>query len=255
MTLQRWNLNGKTALVTGGTKGIGKAITLEFLSLGARVLIVARNKRDISSMLKVHSGNSKLKGVAADVSKEDDRLRILRHVESLWKQLDILVNNVGVNIRKKTVEYTTGEYDLIMNTNLRPAFEFSRLLLPMLRKSDQANIINISSTAGQTHIRTGSIYGMTKAALIQLTRNLACEWAEFNIRVNAIAPWYIETPLVAKVLENGEYYREVLSRTPLKRIGKPEEVSGIAAFLCMPAAGYITGQCISVDGGFTINGF
>ncbi|NQU80984.1 MAG: SDR family oxidoreductase, partial [Bacteroidetes bacterium] len=120
---------------------------------------------------------------------------------------------------------------------------------------DQGNIINIASIAGQVHIRTGSIYGMTKAALIQLTRNLAGEWAEYNIRVNAIAPWYIRTPRAEAVLKDKKYYDEVISRTPMKRIGEPDEVASLTAFLCMPAAGYITGQCISVDGGFTINGF
>jgi len=142
-----------------------------------------------------------------------------------------------------------------MNTNLTSTFELSKLAFPMLKKSDQGNIINIASTAGQVHIRTGSIYGMTKAALIQLTRNLAVEWAKYNIRVNAIAPWYIRTFLAEAVLKNKKYYDEVISRTPMKRIGEPEEVASLTAFLCMPAAGYITGQCISVDGGFTINGF
>jgi Tropinone reductase 1 len=96
---------------------------------------------------------------------------------------------------------------------------------------------------------------MTKAALIQLTRYLAAEWAEYNIRVNAVAPWYIETPLVKPVLQNQDYFTEVISRTPMKKIGKPADVAGAVSFLCMPAAAYITGHCIPVDGGFMINGF
>lgn len=124
-----------------------------------------------------------------------------------------------------------------------------------MKKSDQGNVINISSVAGQKHLRTGSIYGMTKAAIIQLTKNLAAEWAEDGIRVNAVAPWYIKTPLAETVLMNKVYYNTVISRTPMKKIGKPEDVSAAVAFLCMPAADYITGQCISVDGGFTIYGF
>lgn len=252
---ERWSLKEKSAIVTGGTKGIGKAIVEEFLSLEANVLFVARDEKEIRILLDSNKVKNKLHGLVADVSKSEDRLKIIDYAASLWKRLDILINNVGMNIRKKTPEYSPEEYDRIMNTNLRSAFELSRLSLPLLRKSDQGNIINISSTAGQTHIRTGSVYGMTKAAMIQLTRNLAGEWAEYNIRVNAVAPWYINTPLVKKLLDAPDYYDEVLSRTPMRKIGNPEDVAGTVAFLCMPAAAYITGQCISVDGGFTIYGF
>jgi len=104
-------------------------------------------------------------------------------------------------------------------------------------------------------LRTGTPYAMSKAALAQFSRNLAVEWAPDNIRVNAVAPWYIRTPLVEPVLKDKDFYAEVLSRTPMNRIGEPAEVAGLVAFLCMPASSYITGQCIAVDGGFTIYGF
>jgi Tropinone reductase 1 len=125
----------------------------------------------------------------------------------------------------------------------------------LLQAASGGSIVNISSVAGLAHVRTGAIYGMTKAAMIQLTRNLAVEWAPDQIRVNVVAPWYIQTPLAASVLSNEAYRSEVLSRTPLKRIGEPEEVAAAVAFLCLPAASYITGQCLSVDGGFTVNAF
>jgi len=255
MSDNRWNLQGKNALVTGGTKGIGKAIVREFIGLGAKVFTVARNVKDLTSLVEHMSGTNQIDGLTADVSQMSDRIRIIDKVTKKWDRLDILVNNVGVNIRKKTPEYSVDEYDHIMDTNLRSAFELCRLVFPLLKKSEQGNIINVSSTAGLTHIRTGAIYGMTKAALIQLTRNLAAEWAEYNIRVNAVAPWYIETPLVKTLLQNQDYFTEVISRTPMKKIGKPADVAGAVSFLCMPASAHITGHCIPVDGGFMINGF
>lgn len=251
----RWNLKDKKALITGGTKGIGKAIVHEFVDLGADVFTVARSEKELHSLLENGNNQTNLTGLTADVSKEADRQKIIEQIETNWGKLDILVNNVGINIRKKTPEYSPEEYDHIMNTNLRSAYELCRLTFPLLQEAEQGNIINVSSTAGMTHIRSGSIYGMTKAAIIQLTKNLAAEWAEFNIRVNAVAPWYIETPLVKTVLEKQEYYSEVIYRTPMKKVGQPADVAGAVAFLCMPAAAYITGHCITVDGGFMIYGF
>lgn len=252
--IDRWKLTNKKALVTGGTKGIGKAIVKEFVELGAEVIVVSRNKADFD-ILQDELNTDKIDFFEADISKKEDILKLVDKLKEKWDVLDILVNNVGTNIRKKTIEYSDDEYDQIINTNLRSAFDLSKLIYPLLKKSEQGNIINISSVAGQKHLRTGSIYGMTKAALIQLTKNLAAEWAEDNIRVNAVAPWYIRTPLAETVLTNKVYYNKVIGRTPMKKIGNPEDVSATVAFLCMPAAAYITGQCISVDGGFTIYGF
>jgi len=251
---KRWTLENKTALVTGGTKGIGKAIVSEFMDLGAQVIIVSRKEEDYYT-LKSEIKSKKIDFIQADVSNMDNIGKIISTLEQKHNTLDILVNNVGTNIRKPTADYTSDEYDKIINTNLRSAFELSRRAYPLLKKSGQGNIINISSVAGQTHLRTGSVYGMTKAALIQLTKNLAGEWAKDGIRVNAVAPWYIKTPLAETVLKNKDYYNEVIGRTPLQKVGEPEDVAAAVAFLCMPAAKYITGQCISVDGGFTIYGF
>lgn len=117
----------------------------------------------------------------------------------------------------------------------------------LLINSQQTDIVNISSVAGLTHLRTGAIYGMTKAALIQLTKNLAVEWAKHGIRVNAVAPWYIDTPLAQQVLTDSQYHDGVIRLTPMNVIGKPEDVAGTVAFLCMPAAAHITGQTIAVD--------
>ena len=115
--------------------------------------------------------------------------------------------------------------------------------------------MSVASVAGLTHLRTGAPYAMSKAAIIQLTRNLACEWAADGIRVNCVAPWYIDTPLVQPVLQDPQYLKDILDRTPMARIGTPQEAAAAIAFLAMPAASYITGQCLAVDGGFSQFGF
>jgi len=253
---QKWSLAGKTALITGATKGIGKAIADEFISLGASVYLVARNQADLEILINSFDlGQDKVDGIIADISIPAERKKIFDNVITKWHELDILVNNVGTNIRKKTVDYTDDEIEFIFQTNLKSAFDLSRKFHPLLANSGNGSIINISSVAGLTSLKTGSVYGMTKAAMVQMTKNLACEWAQEKIRVNAIAPWYIETPLAKQVLKDLDYLKSVLDRTPMKRIGTPEEVANAVAFLAMSASSYITGQTIAVDGGFTVYGF
>lgn len=252
----RWSLKGKKTLITGGTKGIGLTIVKEFLELGAEVIFTARTSADVQAIEeKLTTEYRNVNGITADSTNPADRNMLVLEIEKRWKRLDIFIHNAGINIRKKIHEYSEDEIDLLVETNYRSAIEFSRKLFPLLKRSDQGNIIFISSVAGMDHVRTGAIYGTTKAALIQLSKNLAVEWASDHIRVNAIAPWYIRTPLTEQVIQNKDYLEEILARTPMKRLGEPEEVATLAAFLCMPAASYITGQCIAVDGGFSVNMF
>ena len=252
----KWNLKDKIALITGATKGIGLAIADEFAGLGAGVFIVARDQKMIDKQVATYRENGyQAWGCKADVTSKEDRVRLFERIHTEVGKLDIVVNNVGMNIRKKTVTYAEEEYFQIIQTNMHATFDICQRSYELLKKSDTGALVNVVSVAGMTHIRTGAPYGMTKAALIQLTRNLAGEWAHDNIRVNAVAPWYTRTPLVSKLLKDQAYFDNIIERTPLGRIAEPEEVASAVAFLCMPASSYITGEWLVVDGGFLINGF
>jgi len=251
-----WTLGGKRAVVTGGTKGIGRAIAEELARFGAQVLIIARSADELRSTREQFAeAGLAVDILACDIADAEDRARCIETLSSTDNPLHILVNNVGTNIRKTTVEYSAEEVDTLMRTNLLSAFDLTRGLHPRLASAGGASVVNVASTNGLTYARTGAPYSMTKAALIHLSRYWAVEWAGDGIRVNAVAPWYIRTPLTEGVLGNEEYYHEVVMRTPMKRVGTPEEVAHAVAFFCMPASSYVTGQCLAVDGGFTQYGF
>ena len=254
--MANWHLKGKKALITGATKGIGRAIAEEFLNLGAEILIVARNENEVNdAVTEWQNQGHKAFGCVADVSKSEDRKKVMTSVQNVFgDSLDILVNNVGTNIRKQLVDYQEDEYRHIFEVNLFSVVEMCRLCFPFLKNGVGANVVNIASVAGFLDVMSGSPYGMTKAAEIQLTRHLSVEWAVADIRVNAISPWYTATPLTVPVLTNPERLDQIIKRTPLSRVAEPEEMASVAAFLAMDKASYITGQNISVDGGMSVKG-
>ena len=249
-------------MVTGGTKGIGRAIVEELLVLGGVVLVVSRTEEDVRATVKalgsVH-GASSVAGCVADVSDEAGRARVVTFVDKYWDgKLDILVNNVGVNVRKDIVSSTDEEYATMMRTNIDSCFFLCKTLCNALRKSASgaAAVVNVSSAAGLLSSGTGSIYALTKGAMVQLTRALACEWAPHNIRVNCVAPWMTMTPLLEKaVASNPEQLDKVKEWTPMGRLARAEEIASTVAFLCLGASSYVTGQTVAVDGGLTCQGF
>jgi len=258
MDRHRWRLDGQLALVTGGSAGIGRAIAADLLGFGASVVIAARDSDALEATrdaLADECPGAEIRAFVADVSDEDQRRELLDWIEDQGRGLHILVNNAGGNLSKPSVEYTEDEWREIFEVNLFSAFELCRYAHPLLVQHAASSIVNVGSVSGMTHVRSGAPYGMSKAAMQQMTVNLACEWAEDGVRVNAVAPWYIRTRRTAQKLADPDYLDEVLMRTPMGRIGEPEEVAAAVAFLCLPAAGYVTGQCLAVDGGFSRYGF
>ena len=258
MDPHRWRLDGQRALVTGGSAGIGRAIARELLGFGAEVLIVARDGDALEAArdeLLEEVPDGRVLAMIGDVADEEQRREILDWVEDQGDGLNILVNNAGANLTRPAAEYAEEEWREIFEVNLFSAFELSRYAHPLLARHAASCIVNVGSVSGLTHVRTGAPYGMSKAALHQMTRNLAVEWAEDGIRVNAVAPWYVRTRRTSGALADPDYLDEVLLRTPMGRIGEPEEVAAAVAFLCLPASAYVTGECIAVDGGFLRYGF
>ncbi|XP_010521889.1 PREDICTED: tropinone reductase homolog At2g29330-like [Tarenaya hassleriana] len=252
----RWSLRGMTALVTGGGRGIGHAIVEELAGFGARIHICDKSEVHLNQSLREWKEKGfNVSGSVCDVSCRLQRVELMQTVSSLFDdKLNILINNAGTGAVKPTVEYTAEDFSFQMATNFESAFHLSQLAHPLLKASGSGSIVFISSITGVVSIPVGSIYSATKGALNQLARNLACEWASDSIRANAVAPNIVLTPLVQSVL-NENIVEKLESRTPLGRAGEPKEIAALVTFLCLPAASYITGQTICVDGGFTVNGF
>ncbi|URE26828.1 Tropinone reductase [Musa troglodytarum] len=252
----RWSLRATTALVTGGTKGIGHAIVEELARFGAAVHTCSRNEAELSRCLqRWEAMNLKVTGSVCDVSSPVEREKLMEDVKSIFHgKLNILVNNAGTGFQSRVTDVTPEDYKLLMSTNLDSAFHLSQLAHPLLKASGIGNIVFISSMTSLIGIDTLAVYAATKGAMNQLTRSLACEWAKDNIRANCVAPGYIRTPLIEPLCENEEFVAKETNRIPLGRLGEADEVAPVVAFLCLPASCYVNGQVVVVDGGRTVNG-
>lgn len=251
--LESFRLDGRVALVTGASRGIGKAIALALAGAGADVALAGRDPETLAPVAaEIEAAGRRALPVALDVSDLDSISDAVTRIVDGLGGLHILVNNAGTNIRKDSLEYTPDDWDHVINTNLKGTFFLTQAVGRHMVEQRSGKILNIGSMSAYLGLPTLPAYSSSKAALQQLTRMLAVEWADFNIQVNAIAPGWIATDLTAPLQQNPEMrprYEWVISRTPAGRFGSPEELAGAAVFLCSPAADFITGQILAVDGG------
>jgi NAD(P)-dependent dehydrogenase (short-subunit alcohol dehydrogenase family) len=252
--LEHFRLDGQPALVTGASRGIGRAIAEALAGAGADLALAGRDEGTLKPVAEAISAATGRRTVclAFDVADLDAHRPAVERVLEAFGRLDILVNNAGLNVRKDSIDYTPEDWDRVLDANLKGAFFLTQAAARPMMERRRGKILNISSMTAYLGLPTVPAYTATKAALHQLTRTLAVEWADFNIQVNGIAPGWIETALTSPLKTNPELrprYEWVLSRTPAGRFGQPEELAGAAVFLCSPAADFVTGQILAVDGG------
>ena len=251
---QIFNLNGKVALITGASKGIGEAIAQLFAANGAKVVINARKQEDLDAVAaSIRSQGGDCIGLAANAGDLGAIKILVEKVLAFYGGIDILVNNAAANpVYGPIIATEEWAFDKIMNVNVKAPFELAKLVYPIMKNRGGGSIINISSIAGLTPDPGLGMYSVSKAALNMLTKVTAKEWGADNIRVNAICPGLIKTKFSEALWQNEKWLAQFVKQLPIARMGTVEEIAGLALFLASNASGYCTGTLFTADGGITI---
>ncbi|MCE4090009.1 SDR family NAD(P)-dependent oxidoreductase [Priestia megaterium] len=245
-------LKGKKVLVTGGSKGIGKDIALALAKQGADVVITGRNEADLVStaneLKRIHPNSFYLKADIQDIQSVHE---MVDNAVSTLGNIDILINNAGINIAKPALEVTEKDWNQVIDTNLKGTFFCAQRVGKHMIEQGGGKIINMASQMAFVGYIKRSVYCSSKGGAVQLTKALAVEWAPYNVRVNAVAPTFIETDFTKEMFEDEEFYQDVVSRIPLGKLAQPSDVTGAVLFLASDLAQFIIGETIKVDGGWT----
>jgi len=245
-------LQDRIAVITGASRGIGKAIALELASAGATVALVGRDEAKLTETAsEAHRIGAEASVFVTDVAQENDILALEDKIRSRFGRVDILINNAGINTRKPLLEFTLDEWRNVLDTNLTSVFLMCRSIVPLMRGRKYGRIINLASTMSHVSLAGRSAYSASKAGILGLTRALALELADHGITVVAISPGPFATELNTTLMTNAELNRQIISKVPLAKWGEVRDIAKLTRFLCSPHASYITGTDILIDGGWT----
>jgi NAD(P)-dependent dehydrogenase (short-subunit alcohol dehydrogenase family) len=250
----QFDLVGKVALITGSSRGIGRAIAASMAEAGARVVISSRKREACDAVAgELRGRGHQAIAVSCNVSSKEELQRLVDATLKEWGRIDILVGNAATNpVYGPMSQVPDSAFDKVMGTNVRSNFWLCNMVIPQMAERRDGAVILVASIAGIKGNTTIGTYGISKAAEMQLARNLALEWGPHNIRVNAIAPGVIRTDFARALWEEEGRRKRLEEATPLRRIGEPEDIAGLAVFLASSAGSFITGQSIVADGGRTI---